>query len=288
MSGTKYGHLVKTLVFEELPHRKRARFASNDLEGLELIFIWGAWFESFGEFDLGVGRHLHPCAECFVLTGLDYDNPNHIGAEIEIAMGEEDQKQVLNTPGIIITPPDFPHAPIIIRNVNGKSFGSMMIYLGGEYTHSNVPVKGEPPSAEKKYGHLVQKFTLRDTKRKSVGNTDYIASWSGEDIEGINLNLTWAFHTGLGAWHEKDPHTHPDDEILLFVGLDPENPEDLGAEIEIAMGEEQEIHIFNTSTLVVVPKGLVHCPLITRGVDKPYGFSVISLNTEHETTWLGG
>ena len=288
MSGTKYGHLVKTLVFEELPHRKRARFASNDLEGLELIFVWGAWFESFGEFDLGVGRHLHPCAECFVLTSLDYNNPNHVGAEIEVEMGEEGEKQVLDAPGIVVTPTDFAHAPIIIRDVNGKSFGSMMIYLGGEYTHSNVPVKGEPPSAEKKYRHLVQKFKLRDTKRKSGGDADYISSWSGEDIEGINLNLTWAFHTGLGAGHEKDPHTHPNDEILLFAGLDASNPEYLGAEIEIAMGDEQEIQVIDTSTLVVVPKGLVHCPLITRKVDKPFGFSTISLDNEPKTTWLGG
>ena len=286
MSGTKYGHLVKKLVFEELPHRKRARFESNDLEGLELIFGWGLW-SVVGEYDLGVGRHSHPCAECFVITGIDYDNPGQVGTEIEIEMGVEGEKQLLVSPGIIVTPPDFPHAPIIFRNSDNESFGGMMIYLGREYTHSNVPVKDEPPPAAKKYGHLLQKFEMRDTNRKSGGNADYIASWSGKDIEGVNLNLTWAFHTGLGAWHEKDPHTHTSDEVLLFVGLDAGNPEYLGAEIEIAMGQEQEIHVIDTSTLVVVPKGLVHCPLITRKVEKPYGFSAISLNNEHETTWLG-
>ena len=286
MSVTKYGQLVKKLVFDEFPHRKRARFESNDLEGLELIFGWGLW-SVIGEYDLGVGRHLHPCVECFVLTGLDYDNPGHIGVEFEIEMGEEGEKQVLGSPGIAIAPPNFPHAPMIIRNTDGKSFGTMMIYLGDEYTHSNVPVKSEPPPVEKKYGSLIQKFEMRDTNRKSGGNADHITSWSGRDGDGLNLNLTWAFHTGLGAWHDKDPHTHPSDEVLLFVGLDAENPEYLGAEIEIAMGEEQEIHIFDTSTLVVVPKGFVHCPLITRKVDRPYGFSAISLNTGHETTWLG-
>ncbi len=106
-------------------------------------------------------------------------------------------------------------------------------------------------------------------------------------MEGFNLNFTWAFHTGLGKWHEHDPHVHPNDEALVFVGLDPDNPDYLGAEIEIAMGKEQEIHVFDTPTVVVAPGGLVHCPLITRKVDKPYSFSAISLNTEHKTTWLG-
>ena len=286
MPAAKYGHLVKNLVFQEFPNRKRARFESDDLEELELIFGWGIWSLA-GEYDFGVGRHLHPHAECFVLTGLHYENPGHVSTEIEIEMGEEGEKQVLDSPGIIVAPPDFPHAPIIIRNSNDRPFGTMMIYLGREYTHSNVPVKDEPPPAEKKYGGLVQKFEMHDTERKSGGNADYIASWDGKDIEGVNLNLTWAFHTGLGTWHEKDPHYHPYGEVLLFVGLDAENPEYLGAEIEIAMGEEQEVHIINTSTLVVVPKGLVHCPVITRKVENPYGFSAISLNNEHETTWLG-
>jgi hypothetical protein len=30
----------------------------------------------------------------------------------------------------------------------------------------------------------------------------------------------------------------------------------------------------------------VHCPEITLWVDKPYGFIVLCLGSEHETTWL--
>jgi hypothetical protein len=66
-----------------------------------------------------------------------------------------------------------------------------------------------------------------------------------------------------------------------------EKPKSVKAALEIAMGEEQEIHVFNTPTVVVAPAGLVHCPLITRKVEKPYSFSAICLSTEHKTTWLG-
>jgi len=72
------------------------------------------------------------------------------------------------------------------------------------------------------------------------------------------------------------------------VGLDPDNPDYLGAEMEIRFGEEQEVHVFDTPTVVIAPKGVVHCPLITRKVEKPYGFTAICLAHEHDTTWLGG
>ena len=71
------------------------------------------------------------------------------------------------------------------------------------------------------------------------------------------------------------------------MGLDPERPDYLGAEIEIAMGKEQEKHVFDYPAVIIAPAGLVHRPLITRRVDKPYAFSAISLNAEHQTKWLG-
>jgi hypothetical protein len=53
------------------------------------------------------------------------------------------------------------------------------------------------------------------------------------------------------------------------------------------MGKEREIHVFDYPAVIAVPAGFVHCPLITRKVEKPYIFSAICLNNEHETTWLG-
>jgi hypothetical protein len=44
---------------------------------------------------------------------------------------------------------------------------------------------------------------------------------------------------------------------------------DLGAEIEIGLGKEQERHIITTPTTVYIPKGMVHCPLEFKRVDKP-------------------
>jgi len=294
MAETKYGHLVKKLKFVEGAGKTRGtgypdyavRVAGKDLEGLNLYFGWG-FASNVGEWSPGrSGGHVHPSSECLVTVGLDYNNPNYLGAELEIAMGEEYEKHVFDTPTVVAVPGGLMHCSLVTRRVD-KPYGFLLIYLGGEYKVTDLPERSGPPPTGNKYGHLVKKLDMRDTKRKEGGNADFIAGWNGKDMEGFELNFTWAFHTGLGAWHARDPHTHPADECLLFVGLDYDNPDYLGAEIEIAMGKEQEKHIFDTPTVVVVPKGLVHCPLITRRVDKPYGFSAISLNTGHETTWLG-
>lgn len=286
MADTKYGHLVKKLNFQESQDTSMVWPKGSDLEGLNLSFIWAS-SHYVGKWGGGeIGLHSHPYGECLVLTSLDYNDRNQLGAEIEITMGEEGEKHILNTPSLVIAPAGIPHGPIVTRSAD-KTYGFLEIHLGGELTKTDLPERSGPSPAGEKYSHLVKKLDMRDTQRKEGGNADFIAGWNGKDMEGFELNFTWAFHTGLGAWHTRDPHVHPADECLLFVGLDPDNPDYLGAEIEIAMGEEQEIHLFDTPTVVVAPKGLVHCPLITRRVDKPYGFSAISLNVGHETTWLG-
>jgi hypothetical protein len=81
-------------------------------------------------------------------------------------------------------------------------------------------------------------------------------------------------------------HKHPVEEILIWVGLDPENLGYLGCEMEVSYGEEQERHVFSKPAAVLVPKNIVHCPFICRLVDKPYGFIVLCLGGEHETTWF--
>jgi hypothetical protein len=69
---------------------------------------------------------------------------------------------------------------------------------------------------------------------------------------------------------EETPHSHDFDFYLFFLGRD--DMGDLGAEIELGLGKEQEIHTITTPTSVYVPKGLVHCPLNFKRVDKPILF----------------
>ncbi len=285
MKTAKYSYLVNTLNFQSSPERKWVHLTGKDMAGLKLNLIW-EYSSHAGEWSQEKKGHVHPYGECLVFIGFDYDRPNDLGAKIEISLGEEGEKHSFDTGTTVALPPGLPHNPTTTIKTD-RPYGVLVIALDSDSKTEDVPVRPHQESTGNKYNHLVKSLEMKDIHRTSGGNADIIAGWNGKDTKGINLNFTWAFHKGTGYWHEKDPHVHPYDEVLLFVGTDPSHPEYLGAEIEIGMGEEQEKHIFNKPTLVAAPKGLVHCPLNTLRVDKPYCFSAICLNNEHLTTWLG-
>jgi hypothetical protein len=84
----------------------------------------------------------------------------------------------------------------------------------------------------------------------------------------------------FGVTEDKPPHIHDCDEIFMFIGSDPENNDQLGAEVEFWMGEGERTEIIkmNTTGLVFVPKGLLHLPLFFKNVKQPVLWIVIGLN----------
>lgn len=62
-------------------------------------------------------------------------------------------------------------------------------------------------------------------------------------------------------------HTHDFDEVIAFFGTNPDDHHDLGGEVELWLGDEK--YLLTKSCIVFVPKGLKHCPLIIRRVDRP-------------------
>ncbi|MBN2419672.1 MAG: hypothetical protein JXL81_09835 [Deltaproteobacteria bacterium] len=158
---------------------------------------------------------------------------------------------------------------------------------------------------QKKYEHLLKPLSMgriempeilnADESRTSSfmgpGNADKIVWLNGRDhLEGLDLNFSWGFYSGLGDWHTgQDPHVHPYAECLVFVGLDSAKLNYLGAEIEVSLGKEQETYTFDEPVVVIIPAGLPHCPLITKRVFSPkgYGFFLLCLGAEPNTTWMG-
>ena len=66
------------------------------------------------------------------------------------------------------------------------------------------------------------------------------------------------------------PHAHDFDEVLLFAGTNPDNPHDLDGEIEFWI--EDEKYIITKGCMVFIPKGIKHCPIIFRKIDRPVYF----------------
>jgi hypothetical protein len=74
-------------------------------------------------------------------------------------------------------------------------------------------------------------------------------------------------------------HTHDFDEVIGFFGSDPQNPHDLGGEVEFWL--EDEKYILTKSCLIFAPRGLRHCPLRVMKVDRPIFFLAISTTSKY-------
>jgi len=128
--------------------------------------------------------------------------------------------------------------------------------------------------AESKYGkYLIKKpiYEVGVTSGRGVKgrHSPTMTYMSNELVPGCNMYIEfgWIWDMPVPNPHIFE-HSHDYDEIVLHIGSDPNNPEDLGAEIEFVVGGEPLI-VDKTSALFV-PKGVKHGPLTWKRVDKPH------------------
>jgi hypothetical protein len=154
-----------------------------------------------------------------------------------------------------------------------KSLRSGLLIERGKLNPSRL--KPDQPSRQEKEG--------RETGQKpGPGNPDHLTWMRGEDLEGMNVNIFWGFCSRPGIWRRGvGSLVHPVDEVLVYVGTDPNNMDYLGAEIEMDMGEEHERYFIRKPAALVCSAGMPRNPQITRWVDKPFAFFAVSLSGEH-------
>jgi hypothetical protein len=91
--------------------------------------------------------------------------------------------------------------------------------------------------------------------------------WLDDQVVDGAFHMNTAWYLNAAKTLEDTPHVHAADEIIGFFGNNPDTPYDLGGEIEIWLEDEQ--YFLTKSSLIFVPAGLKHCPLILRRVDRP-------------------
>lgn len=100
---------------------------------------------------------------------------------------------------------------------------------------------------------------------------------SNELVPGCNVYVEFSW-----IWGVPDPnplimeHYHDQDQIVLHIGSDPKNPEDLGAEFEIKI--DGKPFLINRTHSLYLPKGLKHGPVTWKKVDRPIIEMTIVLN----------
>jgi mannose-6-phosphate isomerase-like protein (cupin superfamily) len=133
-----------------------------------------------------------------------------------------------------------------------------------------------------KYGQYVidAPTFIDDRQSKNLKKITFRDNKPWKDSGDINFSINYRCVTEPLIMAEES-HEHDHEQFLFFLGGNPEEITDLGAEIEITLGKEAEKHVVNTATIVRIPKGLHHGPFNFKKVDKPVVFMNVSLAPEY-------
>jgi hypothetical protein len=129
--------------------------------------------------------------------------------------------------------------------------------------------------AENKYGkYIIDNFNGRpvsdvrddDEFQKALPDMAHLIAYLDSNMlkGGFYTEVMW-YHKATPA--RVEPHTHDFNEVLAFIGGNPDDYTNLNGEIELWLGDEK--HTLTKSCMVFIPKGLKHCPMVVKRVDRP-------------------
>jgi hypothetical protein len=172
------------------------------------------------------------------------------------------------------------------RFIKRMAAGSAAVTAAGSLFSSNADpasmvqhVSIETSDGATKFGKCLVKLPIRNMGDMSMFS-------AGADIlNGFPCNIIYAFGMNAGPLGmSTEPHIHDHDEVVYFIGSDPKDIGDLGAEVNFMIGPKgrEEDHIFSVPTAVVIPKGVWHCPMVTLKFKKPFLCMAVSLTEKYE------
>ena len=140
--------------------------------------------------------------------------------------------------------------------------------------------------AETKYGKYI--LTELKTKAEAPWSPEFkpeevmkLLFLDSEVIEGaFYVECAW-FLPPMAERTETDvePHKHDYDEVLSVIGTNPEDPYDLGGEMEIWL--EDEKHVITKSCLIFLPKGLQHGPIRHTIIKRPIFHFAVGMGKQY-------
>ena len=132
---------------------------------------------------------------------------------------------------------------------------------------ANINVKRNQYVTELKEGYSVFKQVVAPQLGVSGGG----------DLGGANFSLGWSYLTEPFLM-VGDAHKHDFDQVIFFMGGDPNKVGSFDAEVEFSVGDKGEKHIITYPACVFIPKGTMHGPLNVKRVTKPLMFIDITLS----------
>jgi hypothetical protein len=285
VAARKYGDLVKKLNFRQGRGGANARelvfVGGDEIGGIELNFIVGV-YDQTGDWAPNRGAHAHPFDELLLFFGYDDKDMNYLGSDMCLCLGKELEEHRFSVPTVAVAPRGLPHCPLVTEKVY-KDFGHFHLALAARYSGEGVKAEGKTDG--NKYSHLIHKMPV--IKGPGGANALQTTAMTGDRLEGLPINYIMGLYDKTGEWYPgRGARVHPYDSCLIFFGHNTENLSYLGADITIEIGQEHEKHNFNVPTVIALPGGTPHFPIVCNKIERPYRVMQVGLSARYQESWV--
>jgi uncharacterized RmlC-like cupin family protein len=132
--------------------------------------------------------------------------------------------------------------------------------------------------AGEKYGKYIKELSFRND---GPGFYRQVTRLSGAPF-GLDFHVEYGAYWAPGYMGDKPyrPHKHDYNQVMLWLGADTGDMGELGAEVELCLGEEGEKHMITSTTAVAVPAGMPHFPANITRMDRRFIFMTVSCAPE--------
>ena len=251
-------------------------YMSNDLVPGCNLYIDLSWIYALPEPNPHVFEHSHNYDKIVLHIGADTENFEDLGGEIEYYVGG--QPLAFDTTTALYIPKGIKHGPITWKKFT-KPHIEMSIMLGAESTEegwlSGDISKQKEGLPQKKDDIDYEKYLVRHPAiLEGTDVTEAIKSpakiyMSSDLIPESNVYIDFGWIPDFPDPNPPIPdHLHDYEEVVLLIGGNPNNPEDLGAELEFCVGDQPLT--FDTTVACYLPKSIKHGPLTWKKYDRPH------------------
>jgi uncharacterized RmlC-like cupin family protein len=287
MPATKYGkHVIQGPFYQATEDFNSATiFKHTDDDKAGVVYE----YHCINQADWSIkNSRVHDTWELLCFLGGNPENITDLGVEVAVCLGDKKEEHIITSATIVSIPPGLKHCPITVNKYR-KPFVLLRILTTSEYEKRLQSPAGSVGVFDVKGMKEGSPVTMDGKKywMNIIRGPFYVEAepgWTGTSIwahhNEYKNGTTLGYHCVNSTYQAPFTHSHNFHELLCFIGGNPEDVTDLGAEVSIRLGDELEEHVFNTATIVSMPPGLKHCPLIIRNVTRPLVFLEVSMTGE--------
>ena len=207
------------------------------------------------------GMISHDSDKLMVFLGSDPDNHEDLGAEIELWL--ENDKLTLTETCVVFVPQGVAHGKMEVKNVRRPVINYFCLMNSSFYNEKPAEAKA---AAGTYAGNAVVKYEPVDgfLPPAPEGFLTRLIWLDGAKLAGAPyMEAVW-FHTENDDGPET--HAHEFDELIGFLGGDPDNPDELHAEITLFL--DGETTGFTKSCVAYIPRGVTHSPILVPRLER--------------------